>query len=642
LAQEVAIRWGKIPEEDLKMTVYEPDTAASAVVLADIGDLKYDLNAPGQQISLSVHRRIKILKRSGFDQGDIEIPYYSKDRYQDIVQLRAQIFHPDGSKFSVERKDFFEEKTAEGYSKAKFTFPELKVGSIIEYSYVKITKSWINIPTWYFQADIPVRLSEYNLLIPAVIDFVVLVRGQALNRNEQTMETEASGFRSRKYRFAMMDAPALKKESYITTMSDYMSHVIFQISGVTDNGLHKPYLSDWPTLAKEFMEDEDFGKRIERKANFNTVYEKAAPLVAAATTPEEKMKAIYHFVIDNVKWDGTPGVYLFEPLNKVFELKKGDAAAVNLMLIALLKEFGFNVHPMLISSRDHGQPIELYPIRSQFDYVVAYVQQGDKVILLDATNPKRPLGLINEDALNRRGWVVNPLKPTWEDIKAARGTTTRMFNLMLNEEGKASGKFISAYEGYDAVDVREELAKKDDPQSNVEANNPEEKKDEEVSATLAHIEYDSVSIKNLEDIYRNLAFNAKVNIPEGATVNGDFLYINAVLHPAFEENPFKQTIREYPVDIAYPLTFRYILNLSVPQGYGIEQLPEQANLVLPNNGGRFTFLVSKPGGAQPGVQINCTFQINQVHFEPEEYSVVKKFFDLIIEKQQEQLVFKKL
>lgn len=638
-AQETSIKWGKIPDEELKMTSYALDTAAAALVLADIGYFTYDLRAPDQLTELNVHRRIKILKRNGFSEGDIEIPYYSKDRYQDIIQLKAQIFNPDGSKRSIEKKDFFEEKTAEGYTTKKFTFPEIQVGSVIEYSYVMQTKDWVRIPTWYFQTDIPVRLSEYVLNIPEFLEFVIISRGRELDRNEQFLES-GIGIRNRKYILAVKDAPALKEEAFITTMTDYTSHVIFQISGTVQNGIRQPYLSDWPTVAKQLLEDESFGKRIDRKANFNDAYDKVAPLVASAKTPEEKIKTIYHFVLDHIKWDGTNGIYQTEPLNKVFELKKGDAAGVNLMLIALLKAFGFDAKPFLVSTREHGQPIELYPIRSQFNYVLAYLKHNDKIQLLDATHHQRPMGLPAIRALNNKGWIVDAEKPAWLDIVPGRSSSTRMFNITLNEEGKAVGKIVSAYDGYAALEVREELTKKDDPQSSSQA--PEEDQDEDVSATLANIEYDSVTIKNLDDIYKTLAYNAKVVIPEGGTVNGDFIYLNPVLHPAFDENPFKQTVREYPVDIPYPLSHRYVLNLTIPEGYAIEQMPEQVNLLLPENGGKFTFLVSKLAGTTRTFQINSTIQINQVHFEPEEYAVIKKFFDLIIEKQQEQLVLKKI
>ncbi|MDX2067913.1 MAG: DUF3857 and transglutaminase domain-containing protein [Haliscomenobacter sp.] len=637
-AQETSIKWGKIPDEELKMTTYALDTSAAALVLADIGYFSYDLRAPDQLTELNVHRRIKILKRNGFSEGDIEIPYYNKDRYQDIIQLKAQIFNPDGSKRSIEKKDFFEEKTAEGYTTKKFTFPEIQVGSVIEYSYVLQTKDWSRIPTWYFQTDIPVKLSEYVLNIPEFLEFVIISRGRELDRNEQSLES-GIGIRNRKYILAVNDAPALKEEAYITTMTDYTAHVIFQISGTVQNGIRQPYLSDWPTVAKQLLEDESFGKRIDRKANFDDAYDKVAPLVANAKTPEEKLKTIYHFVMDNIKWDGTNGIYQTEPLNKVFELKKGDAAGVNLMLIALLKAFGFDAKPLLVSTREHGQPIELYPIRSQFNYVLAYLKHNDKIQLLDATNRQRPMGLPAVRALNKKGWIVDAEKPEWLDIVPGRSSSTRMFNITLNEEGKAVGKIVSAYDGYAALEVREELTKKDDPQSSNEA--PEENEDEDVSATLTNIEYDSVTIKNLDDIYKTLSYNAKVQIPEGGTVNGDFIYINPVLHPAFDENPFKQTIREYPVDIPYPLSHRYVLNLTIPEGYVVEQMPEQVSLTLPQNGGKFTFLVSKLAGTSRTFQINSTIQINQVHFEAEEYSVIKKFFDLIIEKQQEQLVLKK-
>jgi hypothetical protein len=41
------------------------------------------------------------------------------------------------------------------------------------------------------------------------------------------------------------------------------------------------------------------------------------------------------------------------------------------------------------------------------------------------------------------------------------------------------------------------------------------------------------------------------------------------------------------------------------------------------------------------VQVTSTIKLTQLHFESDEYATVKKFFDLILEKQQEQIVLKK-
>lgn len=637
-AQTPEIKWGKIPESDLKMTVYPKDTSAAAVVLANLGELYFDLSKPEVLVMLDCHKRVKILKRTGFDEGDIVIPFYSKDKFENITDIKAQIFQPDGSKRSVERKDFFEEKVNENYTRIKFTFPDVREGSVIEFRYTKAIKDFFSLPTWYFQDNIPVVWSQYHLRIPEYVEYVQLQTGQPPKIVQTDIRVETadanSSMKVMNYVLGAKDMPAMKRESFITTMDDYLSHIKFQLSGVIERGVMKPHLSTWPKLAEILNESESLGKRIKMRGTFEDAFDAAGKTVNAAKTPEEKMYAVYDFVRQNIEWNGRETIWASEELDKSFHNKKGSVAEINLLVVGLLKAFGLPAYPMLISTRDNGQPIELYPIVEQFNYVIAYLELNGKTYLMDATSKYRPLGVLNENALNSVGWVLHPTEPSWKPIPPSSSASTRMFTVKLQEDGALRGSYSASYEGYAGEEVRKDLFDKSEENTTEETS----KSDEDVSATSANIKYDSVKVVNAEDVYKPLRYNSLVNVPNGATLNGDFIYINPILHPVFDKNPFTLVERIYPVDIPFPMSHRYILNLETPPGYVIEDLPEPTNLVLPENAGKFTLLVAKKDSR---IQITMTTQLNRLNFEPEDYSQIKKFFDLIIEKQQEQIVLKK-
>lgn len=111
-----------------------------------------------------------------------------------------------------------------------------------------------------------------------------------------------------------------------------------------------------------------------------------------------------------------------------------------------------------------------------------------------------------------------------------------------------------------------------------------ESSDAEVSATEAEIVYDSVALTNKNDISKPLVYKASVRIPEALTDGGERVYLPSVLQPTFDENPFKLTTRQYPVDIPYPITHRYVLTLKIPEQYEVEQLPQPVIVTIPNNG----------------------------------------------------------
>jgi hypothetical protein len=68
-------------------------------------------------------------------------------------------------------------------------------------------------------------------------------------------------------------------------------------------------------------------------------------------------------------------------------------------------------------------------------------------------------------------------------------------------------------------------------------------------------------------------------------------------------------------------------------------MPQPSRVPLPNKRGAFNFFVKQNGNQ---IQLVRKIQLKQIKFEPEEYASVKSFFDIIIEKQGEQIVLKKV
>ena len=65
---EVNKRWGKVSKEEVEMTEYQLDTAATALVLYEKKHVTIDLTATGNIVqTIDVHKRIKILKEDGID-----------------------------------------------------------------------------------------------------------------------------------------------------------------------------------------------------------------------------------------------------------------------------------------------------------------------------------------------------------------------------------------------------------------------------------------------------------------------------------------------------------------------------------------------------------------------------------------------
>lgn len=105
------------------------------------------------------------------------------------------------------------------------------------------------------------------------------------------------------------------------------------------------------------------------------------------------------------------------------------------------------------------------------------------------------------------------------------------------------------------------------------------------------------------------------------------------------ENPFKQEVREYPIDFSYPIQSKYIITIAIPDGYAIEKLPESATIPMVNNIGSLKYTLTNK---EKQLQLLVTLDINSAVIPPDYYPELKSFFAEVVKKQTEKVVLKKV
>ena len=71
----------------------------------------------------------------------------------------------------------FKDKIDKNRTIKKFTFPNIKEGSIIEYEYKLKSDFIFNLQPWDFQGEYPRLWSEYNVSMPEFYYYVTLIAG---------------------------------------------------------------------------------------------------------------------------------------------------------------------------------------------------------------------------------------------------------------------------------------------------------------------------------------------------------------------------------------------------------------------------------------------------------------------------------
>ena len=106
-----------------------------------------------------------------------------------------------------------------------------------------------------------------------------------------------------------------------------------------------------------------------------------------------------------------------------------------------------------------------------------------------------------------------------------------------------------------------------------------------------------------------------------------------------KENPFKQEVREYPVDFGYPILNKYNINLEIPEGYVVESMPASMNIATGNDIGTFKFMMANTDSK---IQTTITSTVNSAIVTSDFYPVLKGFYQQMIDKQNEKIVLKKI
>jgi hypothetical protein len=83
----------------------------------------------------------------------------------------------------------------------------------------------------------------------------------------------------------------------------------------------------------------------------------------------------------------------------------------------------------------------------------------------------------------------------------------------------------------------------------------------------------------------------------------------------------------------------YILTMDVPEGYTVDEIPKQMVVKLDEKeSALFEYRISQSGTT---ISLRSRLKVSRTLYANEEYENLREFFNLIVKKQNEQIVFKK-
>ena len=652
-------RFGKVSKEELLEKQHPTDSTADAAILYREIKSQFKYTASGSFIiETDVFERIKIYNKEGFDWANKKVKLYQGNGGSDeeIYGLKGYTYFMDGNKVRDEklRNDgIFEEEANEYWEVTKFTMPAVTEGCIIEYKYTLKSPFITNIDEFRFQEQIPVNKVEMRFSAPEYFNYKKHQKGWIPFRIEESTDylsinLGASSSRANwgtrggntgnkvtsnkmsvlenVYSVNIEDVPAMKEEAFSGNIDNYSSGLKFELSYINyPSSPLEMITTTWEDVSKSIYDSDAFGGQLKRDNYFDDEIDN---LLNGITDPNKKMIAIFEYVKRKMNWNKFFGLYTMEGTKDAYKKGSGNVSDINLMLVSMLRYAGFKANPVLVSTKSNGIPF--FPTRDGFNYVIASVENVDSVVLMDATNKEGEPNILESELLNWQGRIIREDRTSsWVSLyPSSHASQSTMMNLNINKDDYSiSGSAQNRFTGHYALQQRKTYK-----------NIKEEQIRKRLEKNSGETEISNINFENLEKLYTPVSLKYDFENFDAVEEIGGKLYLSPLLFLAMNENPFKLNERNYPIDFEYPMKDRYIVTVNIPEGYKVESVPESTNFVLGENLGAFKYLINNVGGR---LQVSVEFAINTAIMPAQNYDMIKKFFKLMIDKEQEKVVLTK-
>src|SRR5690554_308690 len=643
-------RFKKVSKEELLQKEHPVDSDANAAILYREVKTEFQYSEDsGWYLVTDYFERIKIYNKGGFDRANLTIDLYKGAGEDNLKGLRGYTYYIDSKgkmkSMKLQKEGIFTQETTKYLTQTKVTMPDLREGCIVEYKYTINSPFIFNIDEFRLQENIPVDKVSIVFRSPEYFQYKTHQRGWVpynveTTTKERTMTISNTArdsdmrmktsmhdvnFKEQTHEINLDGVSALKEEPYAGNINNYTTALQFELSYVDiPGGGIKTYSTTWEDVSKSIYKVDSFGPELERSNYFAKDIDE---LLTGANSPQERVGRIFFYVLNKMNWNNYTGYYTNEGVRSAYKKGIGNVADINLMLVSMLRYANIEANPVLVSTKSHGIP--LFPTINGFNYVIAAVEFPEGTLLLDATNKHADLGVLKPEIINGKGRVLRENgQSSWISLRSMiSAVKSSMLSLEINSDLSLKGKANNRFTGNYAFQYRSIF-------KNLNNDAQRKKIEESTNQTeLSHLKFENLNVLG-EPVALEYNFESFDYIEEVAGK----LYFSPLVFLANNENPFKPETREYPIDFGFPMKDRYIVNVTLPEGYVVESIPEDVVYNLGENTGSYRYLISQIGDR---LQLSVEFSINQSFIAAEEYGNLKKFFELCIAKEKEKVVLSK-
>ncbi len=569
----------------------------------------------------------KLYNERARDLAEVNLPYNSS--FQELHVVSARTIKKDGTIVNVKRGDirttaqagdYLMYDDAQGYG---FSMPGIEDGCVIDYTWEEITHPMLMpgqfFTYWGFNGPEPVGVSRYVLHAPA--EKPLKFKTYNDDSLKPVITTSLDG-KTRTYTWEVKNAKPLNLEPSMPNYNDV--HTWMEVSS----------LDSWQDIAKWF-----WTLQSPQAKPTEPIKKTVGTLIAGKQTDEEKARAIYDWVANRTRYVGLEfGISAFKPhaASEVHDKLYGDCKDKATLLVTMLELAGIKASPVLLHADEHRAIDQGLPTLNAFNHCIALAQVGGKEVWLDATAETCAYGDIPASDRGSRVLVVSEGKGEFKTIptySAADNGMTVHTDIAINPEGGADTKVDFTMRGEAGQGMR----------YRAKAYTPDQRK--QMMNAMAQRLSTGATMKGFDlpdGIDKNGPYVMKLSAaaPNFAKKTSSLLLLPVGLGTSGSEraNPYTQEERFWPIVEENASQTESVTVFHLPDGYVIEDIPADVNLVGPLQEYHRKIEKSTDGKT---LTVTSTVVERPGRVPATDYKKVKFYYDAMLKTTDDQIVLRK-
>ena len=419
----------------------------------------------------------------------------------------------------------------------------------------------------YFNDEFPVLKKKISITVPDWLNVELKEFNFAGNAIEKKKTADAKQ-KATIYEYTMNNVDAYYKEENAPGRSYLYPHIIVIAKSFQSKGSEKMLFNSTKDLYGWYKSLVDA-----MKDDTTVMAKKVNELTATAKTDEEKIKNIYYWVQDNIRYiafeDGIAG---FKPdeSNHVFEKRYGDCKGMANLTKQMLKLAGFDARLTWIGTK-HISYDYTTPSLAVDNHMICTLFHNGKKYFLDGTEKFNSFGeyaerIQNKEVMIENGdlFIIEKVPNSKSDFNKERYSASLSIeddklkgSAERNYLGESRAQFLYSY-NTSRIDKKDEALEK------------------YLSANDKNIQIENITTSDLNNRDIPLQLRFGIAIENKVSKFDDDIYVDLEYLNNYKNFELKDRKTDFEFD--YKRNQEVVISLKIPAGYKVAQIPE--NLIV--------------------------------------------------------------